>query len=60
MPHGVGNLQMAKKVREQGIETATRLRAAGLRPTRQRLELAGMLFAGGHRPAEAASGPNTF
>jgi Fur family iron response transcriptional regulator len=40
---------MSKKVREQGIETATRLRAAGLRPTRQRMELAGMLFAGGHR-----------
>ena len=46
---------MAKKVREQGIETATRLRAAGLRPTRQRLELAGMLFAGGHRHMTAES-----
>ena len=46
---------MSKKVREQGIETATLLRAAGLRPTRQRLELGAMLFAGGHRHMTAES-----
>ena len=46
---------MPKKVREQGIETAARLREAGLRPTRQRLELAGLLFADGHRHMTAES-----
>ncbi len=30
-------------------DTAARLRGAGLRPTRQRLELAGLLFRQGHR-----------
>ncbi|MBV9420970.1 MAG: transcriptional repressor [Alphaproteobacteria bacterium] len=40
---------MGKKVRETGVEAVARLRAAGLRPTRQRLELVGLLFAGGHR-----------
>jgi Fur family iron response transcriptional regulator len=54
---------MPKKVRETGVEAAERLRAAGLRPTRQRVELVGLLFADGdrhmtaesvHRDAEAA------
>ncbi len=46
---------MAKKVRETGLEAAARLRAAGLRPTRQRLELVGILFSGGHRHMTAES-----
>jgi len=37
------------------MEAAARLRAAGLRPTRQRVELAGMLFAAGHRHMTAES-----
>jgi Fur family iron response transcriptional regulator len=54
---------MPKKVRETGVEAAERLRVAGLRPTRQRVELVGLLFADGdrhmtaesvHRDAEAA------
>jgi len=40
---------MRKKVREQSEAAATRLREAGLRPTRQRIELASLLFAQGHR-----------
>jgi len=40
---------MDKKVRETGMEATARLRAAGLRPTRQRIELVGLLFASGHR-----------
>jgi Fur family iron response transcriptional regulator len=41
---------MRKKIREIGEKEATaRLRAAGLRPTRQRLELAGLLFRDGDR-----------
>ncbi len=39
---------MSKKVRETGLEAAEKLRAAGLRPTRQRTELVGLLFAAGH------------
>ncbi len=39
---------MAKKVRDAETETVERLRNAGLRPTRQRVELAGLLFAQGH------------
>jgi Fur family iron response transcriptional regulator len=46
---------MPKKVRESSMEAAARLRAAGLRPTRQRVELAGMLFVGGHRHMTAES-----
>jgi Fur family iron response transcriptional regulator len=34
---------------------AERLRAAGLRPTRQRVELIGLLFSGGHRHMTAES-----
>jgi Fur family iron response transcriptional regulator len=46
---------MRAKVRETGEEAAVRLRAAGLRPTRQRVELAGLIFAAGdrHMTAEA-------
>jgi Fur family iron response transcriptional regulator len=40
---------MRKKVREQSEAAAARLREAGLRPTRQRIELASLLFAQGHR-----------
>jgi Fur family iron response transcriptional regulator len=50
------HLSMRKKFREDTSEQASaRLRAAGLRPTRQRVELAGLLFRGGdrHMTAEA-------
>ncbi len=41
---------MRKRMRESTNESAvTRLRAAGLRPTRQRNELADLLFRDGHR-----------
>jgi Fur family iron response transcriptional regulator len=40
---------MGKKVREVAAEAAERLRQAGLRPTRQRVELAGLLFADSDR-----------
>ena len=40
---------MAKMVREGGVDAVGRLRAAGLRPTRQRVELVGLLYAEGHR-----------
>jgi Fur family iron response transcriptional regulator len=40
---------MATKIREAGTAATERLRAAGLRPTRQRVELTGLLFAQGHR-----------
>jgi Fur family iron response transcriptional regulator len=40
---------MRKKVREYREEAILRLRKAGLRPTRQRVELAGLLFAQGNR-----------
>ena len=46
---------MAKKVRETAVEAAERLRAAGLRPTRQRVELVGLLFDGGDRHMTAES-----
>jgi Fur family iron response transcriptional regulator len=46
---------MGKRVRETGLEATARLRAAGLRPTRQRIELVGLLFAGGHRHMTAES-----
>ena len=40
---------MRAKVRETSQEATARLRAAGLRPTRQRVELASLLFAKGDR-----------
>ena len=40
---------MRKKVRELREEAVARLRKAGLRPTRQRAELAALLFSHGHR-----------
>jgi Fur family iron response transcriptional regulator len=46
---------MRKKRRELRDEAISRLRAAGLRPTRQRVELAGLLFAEGHRHLTAES-----
>jgi Fur family iron response transcriptional regulator len=46
---------MAKKLREEGLDAADRLRAANLRPTRQRVELVGLLFGGGHRHMTAES-----
>jgi Fur family iron response transcriptional regulator len=48
-------LYMAKKVRDQAVEATARLRAAGLRPTRQRVELVGMLFRGEHHHMTAES-----
>jgi Fur family iron response transcriptional regulator len=44
---------MARKVRETSAEATQRLRAVGLRPTRQRLELAGLLFTHGDRHVTA-------
>jgi Fur family iron response transcriptional regulator len=46
---------MRKKVRELSELAAVRLREAGLRPTRQRIELASLLFAQGHRHLTAES-----
>jgi Fur family transcriptional regulator, iron response regulator len=47
---------MRRKLRELPNETATaRLRQAGLRPTRQRNELARLLFRDGHRHLTAES-----
>jgi Fur family iron response transcriptional regulator len=46
---------MVKKVRDSQMEATARLRAAGLRPTRQRVELVGLLFTGGHRHMTAES-----
>ena len=43
-----------KNTRHQG-DTSLRLRAAGLRPTRQRVELAGVLFRGPDRHVTAES-----
>jgi Fur family transcriptional regulator, iron response regulator len=45
---------MVKVVRDNS-KTIERLRAAGLRPTRQRMELAGILFKGPHRHVTAES-----
>jgi Fur family transcriptional regulator, iron response regulator len=45
---------MVKPVRETS-KAVEHLRAAGLRPTRQRLELAGLLFKGPHRHVTAES-----
>ncbi len=49
---------MAKAFREPkdtSAQALTRLREAGLRPTRQRVELAGVLFQGGDRHVTAES-----
>jgi Fur family iron response transcriptional regulator len=46
---------MGKKLQEAILEAAERLRAAGLRPTRQRVELVGLLFGDGHRHMTAES-----
>ncbi len=46
---------MEEDRREEAVKTAERLRAAGLRPTRQRVELVQLLFAGGHRHMTAES-----
>ena len=46
---------MGKKLQEVSLDAAQRLRAAGLRPTRQRVELVGLLFGGGHRHMTAES-----
>lgn len=46
---------MTKKVRELSVRSAARLREAGLRPTRQRVELADLLFARGNRHVTAES-----
>lgn len=46
---------MGKKLQEASLEAAERLRAAGLRPTRQRVELVGLLFGDGHRHMTAES-----
>jgi Fur family iron response transcriptional regulator len=45
---------MVKPVRETG-KAVEKLRTAGLRPTRQRVELAGLLFKGPHRHVTAES-----
>ena len=46
---------MGKKLQEASLDAAQRLRAAGLRPTRQRVELVGLLFGGGDRHMTAES-----
>src|SRR3984885_14477191 len=45
---------MVKTIRETS-KAVERLRSAGLRPTRQRVELAGLLFKGPHRHVTAES-----
>ena len=45
---------MVKAMRDNS-KAIERLRAAGLRPTRQRVELAGLLFKGSHRHVTAES-----
>ena len=46
---------MGKKLQEASLDAAERLQAAGLRPTRQRMELVGLLFGAGHRHVTAES-----
>ena len=46
---------MAKKLRDSKAEATERLRGGGLRPTRQRVELGGLLFAGPDRHLTAES-----
>jgi Fur family iron response transcriptional regulator len=52
-----GSDDMAHRAAKKGdlTNTSARLRAAGLRPTRQRVALAGMLFRHGHRHLTAES-----
>jgi Fur family transcriptional regulator, iron response regulator len=44
---------MAKRAGSDGAQVAARLRAVGLRPTRQRIALAGLLFRQGDRHVSA-------
>lgn len=46
---------MTKAARKEAQNASEKLRAAGLRPTRQRVALAGLLFAHGHRHLTAES-----
>jgi len=46
---------MARKSRDKSLDAAATLRRAGLRPTRQRIELVGLLFGAGDRHATAES-----
>src|SRR5512143_2200488 len=46
---------MPRKSRDQDQEAMARLRGAGLRPTRQRVELVGLLFSKGDRHVTAES-----
>jgi len=46
---------MARKSRDTGPDAAARLRSARLRPTRQRIELVGLLFAAADRHVTAES-----
>src|SRR5450755_3993700 len=46
---------MPRKSRETGPDATHRLRSAGLRPTRQRIELVGLLFGGCDRHMTAES-----
>jgi len=46
---------MARQARRIGEKSSEKLRAAGLRPTRQRVVLANLLFARGHRHLTAES-----
>jgi Fur family iron response transcriptional regulator len=46
---------MARKSRDTGPDATQRLRDANLRPTRQRIELVGLLFAAGDRHMTAES-----
>ncbi len=46
---------MVKTMRDNGQERSSGCAAAGLRPTRQRVELAGLLFKDSHRHVTAES-----
>jgi len=46
---------MPRKSRDTGLDAAARLRTAGLRPTRQRIELVGLLFGAADRHVTAES-----
>jgi Fur family transcriptional regulator, iron response regulator len=46
---------MARKSRDMGVDAAARLRSVGLRPTRQRIELVGLLYGVGDRHVTAES-----
>ena len=49
------NRDMVRNNRDSGPDAAARLRSAGLRPTRQRIELVGLLFDSGDRHMTAES-----